>query len=133
MATTRSSPSMPVHSDSVQQKRASRRTPDSATQHETSNVAGSGAGGSPGVRVSSAFARILQRSPDILESPAAGSMGAIWREVINRGLRVTPLHIAPGDLGDLLMNILPQWKAIAPRHTLELALLGDIPRVYADG
>ena len=60
-------------------------------------------------------------------------MGVIWREVVNRGLGVTPLHIAPCDLGDLLMNILPQWKTVAPRHTLELALLGDIPRVYADG
>jgi DNA-binding response OmpR family regulator len=60
-------------------------------------------------------------------------MGAIWREVVNRGLGLTPLHIAPCDLGDLLMNILPQWKTIAPRHTLELALLGDIPPVYADG
>ena len=57
----------------------------------------------------------------------------IWREVVNRGLGMTPLHIAPCDLGDLLMNILPQWKTVAPRHTLELALLGDIPPVYADG
>ena len=133
MATTRTSPSMPVHSASVQQERASRRASDSATPHETSTVAGNGDGESSGVRVSSAFARILQRSPDFFESPDARSVGAIWREVVNRGLGVTPLHIAPCDLGDLLMNILPQWKTVAPRHTLELALLGDIPRVYADG
>jgi DNA-binding response OmpR family regulator len=85
------------------------------------------------VRVSSAFARILQRSPDLFMSSDARSVGALWREVVNRALGLTPLHIAPCDLGDLLMNILPQWKTIAPRHTLELALLGDIPRVYADG
>jgi DNA-binding response OmpR family regulator len=85
------------------------------------------------VRVSSAFARILQRSPDLFEASDVRSTGAIWREVVNRGLGQTPLHIAPCDLGDLLMNILPQWKTVAPRHTLELALLGDIPPVYADG
>jgi two-component system KDP operon response regulator KdpE len=85
------------------------------------------------VRVSNAFARILQRSPDLFESPDRRSTGALWREVVNRGLGLTPLHIAPCDLGDLLMNILPQWKTVAPRHTLELALLGDIPPVYTDG
>jgi DNA-binding response OmpR family regulator len=123
---------MPVHGDSVQQERASQRIIDQTAQRETAGVADS-CGGSPSVRVSSAFARILQRSPDLFESPDARSAGAIWREVVNRGLGLTPLHIAPCDLGDLLMNILPQWKTIAPRHTLELALLGDIPPVYADG
>src|SRR4029450_10739776 len=34
---------------------------------------------------------------------------------------------------DLLITLLPRCKSVAPRHTLELALLGDIPRVYADG
>src|SRR5690242_17164181 len=132
MATTRSSPSMPVHRDSVQQERASRRATGDAVQHGVAGAATSF--GSPsGVRVSGAFARILQRSPDLFEASDARSTGAIWREVVNRGLGQTPLHIAPCDLGDLLMNILPQWKTVAPRHTLELALLGDIPPVYADG
>jgi DNA-binding response OmpR family regulator len=132
MATTRSSPSMPVHRDSVQQERASRRATGDAVQHGVAGAANS-FGSSSGVRVSSAFARILQRSPDLFEASDARSTGAIWREVVNRGLGQTPLHIAPCDLGDLLMNILPQWKTVAPRHTLELALLGDIPPVYADG
>ena len=132
MATTRSSPSMPVRSDSVQQERASQHASGDAIQHEVAGVAGS-FGEPSSVHVSSAFALILQRSPDLFESPDARSTGAIWREVVNRGLGMTPLHIAPCDLGDLLMNILPQWKTVAPRHTLELALLGDIPPVYADG
>ena len=123
---------MPVRSDSVQQERVSQRASGDAIQHEVAGVADS-VGEPSSVRVSSAFARILQRSPDLFESPDARSTGAIWREVVNRGLGVTPLHIAPCDLGDLLMNILPQWKTVAPRHTLELALLGDIPPVYADG
>jgi two-component system KDP operon response regulator KdpE len=85
------------------------------------------------MRVSGTFARILQRSPELFAALDTRAFSAIWREVVNRGLGVTPLHIAPIDLGDLLMNILPQWKTVAPRHTLELALLGDIPPVYADG
>jgi DNA-binding response OmpR family regulator len=123
---------MTVNSDSVQQERASQHASGDAVQHGVAGV--SDTFGEPSsVRVSSAFVRILRRSPDLFESPDARSMGAVWREVVNRGLGVTPLHIAPCDLGDLLMNILPQWKTVAPRHTLELALLGDIPPVYADG
>ncbi len=123
---------MPVRSDSVQQERASQRASGDAIQHGAADVADP-FGEPSSVRVSSAFMRILQRSPDLFEAPDTRSTGAIWREVVNRGLGVTPLHIAPCDLGDLLMNILPQWKTVAPRHTLELALLGDIPPVYADG
>jgi DNA-binding response OmpR family regulator len=123
---------MPVRSDSVQQERASQRATGDVAQHGVAGVANS-VGEPSSVCVSSAFVRILQRSPDLLESPDARSTGVIWREVVNRGLGLTPLHIAPCDLGDLLMNILPQWKTVAPRHTLELALLGDIPPVYADG
>jgi DNA-binding response OmpR family regulator len=123
---------MTVNGDSVQQERASRHASGDALQHGVAGVADT-FGAPSGVRVSSAFMRILRRSPDLFEAPDTRSTGALWREVVNRGLGMTPLHIAPCDLGDLLMNILPQWKTVAPRHTLELALLGDIPPVYADG
>jgi DNA-binding response OmpR family regulator len=122
---------MPLKGDSVQQ-RASVRTADRGAQHETPTN-DNGVAPRSNARISGAFARILQRSPDLFESTNARPLSSIWREVIARGLGVTPLHITPIELGDLLMNILPQWKSIAPRHTLELALLGDIPPVYADG
>jgi DNA-binding response OmpR family regulator len=118
---------MPFQGDSVPQERASQRP--------LNEIAGAAdACGEPsGVRVSRAFARVLRSSPDVFGSLAARPIVSLWREVVNRGLGVTPLHVAPCDLGDLLMNILPHWKTVAPRHTLELALLGGIPPVYADG
>jgi two-component system KDP operon response regulator KdpE len=124
---------MPSRRDAVQREGASRRAADETAHREAVHPVERCAGESSGVRVSGAFARILQRSPALFAAPDARPFSALWREVVNRGLGVTPMHVAPIDLGDLLMNILPQWKTVAPRHTLELALLGDIPPVYADG
>lgn len=51
-----------------------------------------------------------------------------------RGLRLTerPERLAPLDLADLLMGIMPQWKPRAPLHSLELALPGEVPAIVAD-
>ncbi|HEX6818122.1 MAG TPA: winged helix-turn-helix domain-containing protein [Ktedonobacterales bacterium] len=50
------------------------------------------------------------------------------------GLRggLEPLSPMPIDIGDLVMTVLPAWKPRAPRHTFELALLGDAPPIVAD-
>lgn len=44
----------------------------------------------------------------------------------------TPLALAPLEVGDLLMAILPRWKPLAPQHSLELALPGALPSIAAD-
>ncbi len=44
-----------------------------------------------------------------------------------------PLCPMPLDIGDLVMTVLPAWKPRAPHHSFELALLGDIPPIVADG
>ncbi len=43
-----------------------------------------------------------------------------------------PEHLAPLDLADLLMGIMPRWKPRAPLHSLELALPGEVPAITAD-
>lgn len=39
---------------------------------------------------------------------------------------------APVELGDALMSLLARWKPLAPAHSFELALLGELPTVLAD-
>ena len=43
-----------------------------------------------------------------------------------------PERLAPMDLADLLMGIMPRWKPRAPLHSFELALPGELPAVTAD-
>ncbi|MGZ3665381.1 MAG: ATP-binding response regulator, partial [Ktedonobacterales bacterium] len=42
------------------------------------------------------------------------------------------LRLAPVELGDLLMSIMPHWKPRAPHHSFELALPGVTPAITAD-
>jgi DNA-binding response OmpR family regulator len=133
MATTHTPPSMPLREESVQQDTApGRPIADPFTVNATSAPAPRQPA-APALRVSSAFADVLLYVPALLESPGVGQIAPLLREIVQRALGVIPFQVAPFDLGDLLMNILPQWKMVAPRHTLELALPGDIPPVYADG
>jgi DNA-binding response OmpR family regulator len=125
---------MPFRDESVQGEATPQRPEDEIVQtDDVSPSVGSGFSSAPTMRDSSAFMAILRQSPILFETAGVGQLGELWREVVNRALGVIPLQIAPCDLGDLLMNILPRWKTVAPRHTLELALPGDVPPSYADG
>ncbi|MFI5272512.1 MAG: winged helix-turn-helix domain-containing protein, partial [Ktedonobacterales bacterium] len=42
------------------------------------------------------------------------------------------LEHAPIELGDVLMALLARWKMLAPAHSFELALPGELPVVLAD-
>lgn len=44
----------------------------------------------------------------------------------------TPVAHTSVELGDALMGLLARWKPLAPAHSFELALLGELPSVLAD-
>ena len=46
---------------------------------------------------------------------------------------IEPPRVAPVELADLLMTILPRWKTLAPHHSFELALPGHEPTILCDG
>jgi DNA-binding response OmpR family regulator/signal transduction histidine kinase len=72
------------------------------------------------------LARILARSAETLTD--AFSALAQLAELGDRAV----LRLAPVELGDVLMTVIPAWKARAPRHSLELALPGEVPAILAD-
>jgi DNA-binding response OmpR family regulator len=65
------------------------------------------------------------------ETDALTQLGRSIGELNRIQQQASPLRFEPIELGDLLMSIMPEWKARAPHHSLELALPGELPSVLA--
>ena len=65
------------------------------------------------------------------ETDALTGLGRSIAELTRMEQQTGKLRFEPIELGDLLMSIMPDWKARAPNHSLELALPGELPAVLA--
>jgi|GEM_PF-209991 len=71
--------------------------------------------------------RIIGHEAETLQQALAGA-----RELQALGHDRLALKRAPIELGDIVMEILAQWKTRAPDHSFELALPGELPVLFAD-
>ncbi len=71
--------------------------------------------------------RVISREADALHDAIQGLVDLIELRTSRAALQFTAV-----ELGDLMMTILPRWKALAPRHLFELALPGEVPTITAD-
>ncbi|MGH2517372.1 MAG: sensor histidine kinase, partial [Ktedonobacterales bacterium] len=72
------------------------------------------------------MARLIAREADTVREALA-----LAEEI--RGVRAgATLRLAPVELSDVLMNTLAAWKPLAPNHSFELAMPGEVPPITGD-